>query len=129
MSTFQLHLKGTGLSGRVVRYKTLSAGEVDQLTLDAAKSIGEAGTFLELRKAEWREGTRRMLVGVSEPVDTMEGVKVRKVQPVDLDGDNYDDLFTPRDHSVLVGLYRALHEVTQEEITAIMGKALPVSED
>jgi hypothetical protein len=40
----------------------------------------------------------------------------------------YNQLFTAKDHAVLTAIYRDLHEVNEEEVKAIVGKALPVSE-
>lgn len=129
MASFQIHLNGKHCCKRGVRFKTLSPSEIDKITLDAAKVIGPEGTMIELRKAEWLMGVKHMLTHVSDPCDDLATAKFRKVTMQDLDGDNYDDLFTPRDHNLLVQLYREYHEVTQEEVDKIMGKALPVSED
>jgi len=129
MASFQIHLNGKHCCQRGVRFKTLGPSDIDKITLDAAKVIGPEGTMIELRKAEWLMGVKQMLTHISDPCTDIETAKFRKVTMQDLDGENYDGLFGSRDHSFLVQLYREYHEVTQEDVDKIMGKALPVSED
>lgn len=128
---FQVVLSGKHCSGRAVRFRTLSAAEHDKLTLDAAKQIGPEGTMLELRKLEYRNGVRAMIVGISSQSGLKElskDVVFKKVDPFDLDS-NWSEYFNPKDEAVLTELYRSFHEVTQSEIDDISGKIQMVSVD
>ena len=44
------------------------------------------------------------------------------------DFDEFGKYFTPKDVAVMEAIFREFHEVTDEELKAITGKALPVSE-
>lgn len=123
----QYHLKGKGFSGRAVRVRTVDPIEVEDNLKGAAKLVGMDATVLELKKTEWRMGSKLMLVEVSEPCEDpmAEGVKWRKVTPDILE--DFGAYFTPKDAQVLEALYRDANELLPSELDAIVGKALPVS--
>jgi hypothetical protein len=127
----QIHLNGKQCSGRGVRFKSLPPDESDKISADAAKLIGSEGTFVELKKTEWRMGVRKMIreVTVEGGLKTCMGddVKWQKVTPMSLDSD-FDKLFTSKDAALLAAVYREYHEVNEKDIEDIVGKALAVSE-
>ena len=127
-----LHLKGSRCSKRAVRIQELLPDEKDDLMLQAAKLVGPSATILELKRREWKMGAIAMIKQVSlEPVagdPNAASVKWKSYDYATLESD-YDKLFTAKDHALLVAAYRSFHEVTEEEVDDIVGKALPVSAD
>lgn len=129
MSQFQYHLKGKGHSGRAVRVEALPSHEVEANLTGAAKLAGPDGTGLEIKKIEWRNGTKIFIKSYTDPCENplAEGVKWKKPAPGQFD--EMHVYFTAKDCQVLEALYREYHEVTQEELESITGKPLPVSAD
>lgn len=124
---FQIHLKGKHHSGRGVRYVALDPDAHEAVLVGAAKVVSPEATILELKKIEWRNGVKCFVVEVTEPTEDPLTAKWRKVTPGDLE--DLSQYFTAKDVVVLQALYRELHEVDPAEVEAIVGKALPVSED
>lgn len=124
----QVHLKGKYHSKRVVHVRMLDAFEVEDNLTQAAKLLGKSAEYFEIKKTEWRNGVKRFILAVSDPVDTVAEAKMRKVNIADLDA-TFSDLFTAKDQQVLEAMYREFHEVSVDEVDAIVGKALPVSSD
>lgn len=124
----QIHLIGKYHSKRVVQVRMLDSFEVEDNLTSAAKMLGKGVEYFEVKKAEWRNGVKKFIVAYSAPMDKAEGdIKFTKADQGTMDGE-YTKLFTSKDTQVLEGVYRDFHEVSQEDIDAIMGKALPVSE-
>lgn len=124
----QIHLKGKWHSKRVVQVRMLDAFEVEDNLTQAAKLLGKSAEFFEIKKTEWRNGVKRFLVSVSEPVDNPADATMRKVNIADLDA-TFTELFTSKDQQVLEAMYRDFHEVSAEEVDAIVGKAIPVASE
>lgn len=122
----QVHLTGKWHSKRVVHVKMLDAFEVEDNLMQAAKLLGKNAEFLEIKKTEWRNGVKRFIVAVSEPVENAADAKVRPVNIADLDA-TFTELFTAKDQQVLEAMYRDFHEASVDEVDAIVGKALPVA--
>lgn len=123
----QYHLKGKGFSGRAVICRELDPSEVEDNVTAAAKLVDKDATVIEFKKTEWRNGVKLMVVKFSEPcADPLaEGVKWK-----DNSAGLLDDLgtyFTSKDVGVLQGIFRNFHEVSEDELNDIVGKALPVS--
>jgi len=123
-------------SGRGVKFRRLKPSEVDDVSLKAAKTVDKDASGLEFRYATLREGVRAMLTATTKkssfkkPEELLaEGVEW---EPLDLAKllDGYDDYFgNPKDDAILAEIYKTEHEVTKQEVEAILGKVLPVSED
>lgn len=131
MEKIQFHLNAPACSGRGVRIKLLSPDETNQLMLDAAKILGSEGTMVELKKLEWSMGVRQMIcsVTVQKGLKDVMGEDVSwKDYDRQLMDQEYKKLFGPKDDAILQALYRQYHEVSQAEVDAIAGKALPVLE-
>ncbi len=126
---YQYHLKGKGHSGRAVRVEALPAHEAEDMLTGAAKLAGEGATGLQIKKIEWRNGTKIFIKSYTDPCENplAEGVKWKKPTPGQFD--EMASYFTAKDCQVLESLYRDYHEVTQAELEAITGKPLPVSGD
>ncbi len=124
-----VHLKGKYHSGRVVHVKMLDSAEIEDNQLQSGKLLDkDNASYYDLKKIEWKNGLRRFVIAVSDPVTEMtKETKVRKVTPMDLDA-SFAEFFTSKDAKVLEQMYRDYHEVSQEEIENIAGKALTVSE-
>ncbi len=129
MAQFQYHLKGRGHSGRAVRVEELPTHEVEAMLTSAAKLAGPDATPIEIKKIEWRNGTKVFIKSYTDACENplAEGVKWKKPTPGQFD--TMADFFTAKDCQVLESLYREYHEVTQKELDDIVGKVLPVSED
>lgn len=129
MSTIkQIHLNAPNCSGRGVRIRILTPTEVDATSIDAAKQLPEGGSLLELRVLEYRERLKRMIVSYTEPNLTPEQIVSAtwiKADPEVLELD-WNKLFGPRDDKFLVAIYRRFHEVSDDELEQIVGKALDV---
>lgn len=127
MDTTQYHLKGKGFSMRAVRVRELDPIEVEENLKAAAKLVSSEASVLELKKTEWRNGIKLMVVEVSEPCadPNVEGVKWKKVKPMDLE--DLGSVFKSKDVQALEAIYRDMNEVMPGELEAIVGKGLPVS--
>ncbi len=128
MNTTQYHLKGMGFSGRAVRCRELTPQEVEDNLNSAAKLTGVNATVIELKKCEWRNGVKLMIVEFTDPCESVfaEGVKWKKVT-----GGMLDDMgayFKAKDVVALEAIFRDWHEVMPSELEAITGGALKVSE-
>ena len=135
MEVNEIVLNAKFCSGRGVRFKVLDPYEHDAITLDAAKVVGMEGTMIELRKLEWKMGVKRMIVAVTKDggyKDTDDLISKeaawRKMTVKDLD-EEYNKLFTAKDDQFLCAMFRQYHEVSEDELQAISGKARTVSVD
>lgn len=133
MYNHQVLLNASKCSGRGVKFRQLTADEADSCLLDAAKIAGQNATGLEIKKLEWRLGVRAMIVEVTvdkglKDESQLQTAQWKKVDRVWLD-QNFSELFNVKDGKILESLYRQFHEVNDEEIEQIAGKALPVSAD
>lgn len=129
MSLMQYHLSGKKMSGRVVRTKPLDPVTAEKVLSAAAKIVGKDATVIELKKCEWRLGVKAFIAEFSEPTKDPATLTAKQWKKVAADTlDDMGALFTARDCMVLEALYRDEHEVSQDEVDAIVGKALPVSE-
>lgn len=127
---FQYHLAGKGHSGRAVRIEALEPDAAENCLTMAAKLAGTEATPIEIKKSEWRMGSKLFIVKYSEPCDDpmKPDLKWSTPKPGQFDQD-MAKYFTTKDCQVLEALYREYHEVTQAELEAITGKMLPVSAD
>lgn len=132
----QVHLSGKRCSGRGVRFRELSASEVEENAENAAKVALDptakinANAAMDLKKAEWRMGSKRMVVAVTkkEGLKDLSGAEWMPLTQAELDAD-WAKYFNAKDSAMLQALYREYHEISDEEIEAVVGKAVVVSED
>ncbi len=126
----QVHLNGKRMSRRGVRVRMLDPDEHGEILVQAAKMVSPEAKVIELKKKEWRLGIKQFITAYTEPCDDplAEGVKWIKADLATLD-EKFGDLFGVKDCAILEDLYRDFHEVSQAEVEAIAGKALPVSAD
>jgi len=120
-------------SGRGVRVVELFPSEKDDVERKSAHEIGKDGTFSDLRLAMLRRGVYQMVKQVTASNGTKKAedllspdTKWKVVDLSDLE-DNYDKYFTSKDDAVLGRIYHKLHEISADEIDAIVGKAQTVS--
>jgi len=125
----QVHLKGKFHSGRAVRIKEMTAGEVEKNSRDSALVAG-SGSILSVKQAEWRSGAKAFIVEYTkEPVEDVTAVGAEWVKASPLSFlEKFDKLFTAKDIAVLEQLFRDMHEVSEDAVNDILGKALTVSE-
>lgn len=146
-------LFGAGHSGRAVKLRTIGIDEDDQAQLSVmTEAKGDAKLFQILGE---RERVCRMIDAVTDPVPvpqptgkddkrddhtrTLDAVRAlqakawKKTAVTDLQDPTsklcYKKLFTIKDDVALQSLSRFEHMITPMELEAIMGKAIPVSED
>lgn len=125
----QYHLNGKRMSGRAVRVKPVDPAQAEHNLANAAKLVGKEATMLELKKVEWRNGVKSFVVEYSDPCKDPMTLTDKQWHKVSVG--TFDDLgkfFTAKDMAFLEHLYREEHEINQDEVDAIAGKALPVSE-
>ncbi len=127
---FEYHLKGKGLSGRAVQLEPLEPDDAETMLTMAAKLAGPEATPIEIKKIEWRNGSKQFIKAYTDPCENprAEGTKWKKPTPGQFDHE-MAKYFTAKDCQILEAIYREYHEVTQAELEAITGKALPVSTD
>jgi hypothetical protein len=125
----QFHLRGKGHSGRAVRVEALAAHDAENMLTSAAKLAGPEATPIEIKKIEWRNGTKLFIKSYTEPTENpmAEGTKWKKPTPGQFD--EMASYFTAKDCQVLESLYRDAHEITQKELEDIISGGLPVSGD
>lgn len=125
----QIHLKGKRFSGRGVKLRALDPLECEDVFTSAAKVAGKEATFIELHAIASRNGVKRFVAEITEPVDTIdEKTKWKKVSMEYMD-EHFQTVFTPKDIVVLEKMYRDFHDVSQDEVDAIVGKAIPVASE
>ena len=135
-----LLLNAKQCSGRGVKIKTLAPEERDRVSVVAAQLIGKDATNLEYSVAQTQELVKRCLVAVTKSAGftTMDqllegGTEWVKVQQADLENQlgplTFAKLFTAKDDDILTRIVTSLHVASKDEVDAIAGKALMVSED
>lgn len=136
MDCKQYHLKGSGFSGRGVRLRQLEPQEIDAVFRSAAKTAGTEATLADIRILEQHECVLRMIVEVTEKagLDVLgPDTKWRKCTVAELDDEDgthrFGKLFTAKDTALLRRFYRDWHQLSENEIEAIAGKAQEVSVD
>lgn len=131
MSDFEMvHLTGFKCSKRAVRFEMLDPDMRENIAALAAKEAGPDTSMIEYKRNEWKLGVHQMIRQVSEPCDDPLDSKVRwKKYTAETLDEAYKELFTSKDHQILVSLFRQYHDVSDEEIKSIQGKVLTVSVD
>ncbi len=125
----QIHLKGKRMSGRGVRVRMLEPHEHGGILEAATKLVDNSAKIIELKKKEWRLGVKAFIVEFTAPCEEItKDTKWTKADPAEMDA-QFDKIFAAKDVAVLEHMYREFHEVSEAEVEAIAGKALPVSLD
>jgi len=134
--TFQIVLNLKNCSGRGVRLKAVGPAARDQATLDAAKLAGKDASAIEFGVIVTRELLKASFVAVTQQT----GLKTRddllkipetgwqKFTIGELETGAMEEMFTARDYEILRAVIRQLYNVDDDDVDAIMGGALPVSE-
>lgn len=139
---YEIVLSAKGCTGRGVRFRELTAPEVDGLAVEAIKAINNKdATVAEFRVAETREGIVRMLCAVTKKGGLTKAT-IRELRPTDWQQLTQADLMNPngdlayeklfsnsKDHAVLGAIFAQYHKVSQSELDAIVGEVLTVSVD
>lgn len=128
MSVLQYHLSGKGFSKRGVRVRELSPEENEGNLLGAAKLVSADATIIDLKSVEWRNGVKLFIVSYTDPCEDPTAASVKWYKPKPGEFEELSKLFTAKDVEVLKVIFKELHEVSRDEVDAIRGKALPVSE-
>lgn len=123
----QFHLNAKNCSGRGVRVEFLDPSQCESLLVANAKLLGPEGTMVDLQVAAQRDGVRLMIreVTVDAGLSELGGAKWKSVSLADKP-EEYKSYFNAKDDKILTRLYREFHEVTEDEVAAISGKALEV---
>lgn len=137
-------------SGRGVRYKLLTPTECDQVLANAATSLTDDASMIQLRQTENRLGVEEMVMEFTKETGLKQytvpatkdkdGKEVKPAEVVDEllaatfipfvkgpGGTSYDSIFSTKDHAVLCAIYQREHGISQSEVMAIMGKAKKVA--
>ena len=139
--SYLFHLSGYASSGRGVKVRQLNPTEVDAAGVEAARSVGKDCLNVEYNQAKAKELVERMLVAVTKAtglksmdevkaLPASEWVPLTQAKLNDPEGEyRFNKIFTARDDGLLCGITSRLHIARVDEVEAIMGKALMVSED
>lgn len=132
----QIVLNAKTCSGRGVRCRLLTLDERHKIYENAALDVGAEATVMQLRVREGKDAVSAMVTDVTEKTGfktPSELVKAgadagwKKVTFQELN-DNSAKYFNAKDMSVLVNLFRKLHDVTDKEVDDILGEALEVTD-
>lgn len=136
------------MSGRVVTLRELSISEMERADQSAYRRVNEHTVAAEFEGFRQEARMRMMIVGVSsDKVDPRKAreAKVLPVSEADLEGvsmtpggdsgvgkstgRSFAELFTAKDQVVLRAWDRRHHSVSQEDLDAILGEAIPTGDD
>lgn len=137
---YEIHLNLPYCCKRGVRFRMLTAPEVNELSNQAAQNLkaalgpGETPTPMAQRNETLRLGVRAMVVAVTEPVDKLEGAAWHELTAMDTEMPSsqyfFDKLFPyARDDQLLSAQYSDFHELKQQELEEIRGKVSMVLKD
>jgi len=121
-------------SGRGVRLRILSPEQREVAIETAAKLAGPEATVPEYQAKKLRECVHRMIVAVTKDAELADlgGAEWTKVTQEDLEdgkgSKSFAALFTAKDYEALGALYNRFHSVTVEDLDAIEGNAVEVSD-
>lgn len=134
-NTIQILLRGQYSSGRGVRIRMIDPDEKDRAATNAAQTLGKDATGAEYSAAVERQILLTAIVAVTRESRLDEKTVMTAVwEPMDfakleLEGSEwqYKRLFTAKDDSLLISISRRMHGATGEEVDAILGEAIPIS--
>ena len=135
-NAIQLLLTGKYSSGRGVRMRMIDPAEKDRAANNAAQMMGKEATGIEYSAAIERQILLTSIMAVTRQGSLdKESVMTAEWEPMDfskleLAGSEfeYSRLFTAKDDSLLIAISRRMHGVTSEEVDALMGEAIPISD-
>ncbi len=124
------------LSGRGVRIRMIDPTEKDRAASNAASRMTKESTGMEYNAAVEREILLQAIMAVTKETKlNKETVMTATWEPLDfakleLDASDfqYKKLFTGKDDSLLISISRRMHGATGEEVDAILGEAIPISD-
>lgn len=121
-------------SGRGVRLRELSPEETSMAIECAAKAVGPDATGPEYSSRKLREGIYRMIAEVTEQGELADlgGAAWTRVTQFELEDPKgtkrFGALFTTKDSEMLGALFNRLHSITAEDLDAVEGNAVEVSD-
>lgn len=127
----EIHLAGRPrLCKRGVRYREMGVDEVRQVEKEAGQAIGKDGTSVEFINAKTSLGTPRMIVSVTDPVESLDGATWHTVTLQQLESPSspyfFNKMFKRRDQELLGRAYLDLHDISTADVEAVLGKARTV---
>ena len=135
------HLSAKHCSGRGVKIRLLTPVQKDQAAIAAAKIAGKDAVNIEYNVLHSQEMAERSLVAVTKKTGfksmdevlalaESEWVELTSAKLCTPGGEaSYSVLFNAKDDDIICRLVAQLHQATKDEVDAIAGKALTVSED
>jgi hypothetical protein len=137
LNAYHLASTRTGMSGRAIKMRQLSPSQLIEVSTVAGNLMSKDSKPTDYRAAVVAEGVKRSLAGYTEPIDPKvfgDAAELAKAQwtnlsPGDFEEDDakLDKVFTARDYQMIVSLYSRNHEVGQDEVDDIAGKAVAIS--
>jgi hypothetical protein len=122
-------------SGRGVQLRVLDPDQKDKIAEIVAKNLGEGGLITEYHRLRERGCVYRCIVAVTREKELDEAglakatwAKVTEEELEEKGPLSARSLFTTKDITTLTAWYREQHEVSTEDIAAIMGKAVELAE-
>lgn len=131
--TIQVHLNLRGMSGRGVRLRVLPYTAIQAAQNEAAKLVGPGAAFTEFRNAYHSAVLTHFVAAVTPPGQEKltEKTPWRDVTVADLTSPTsefcLERMFRAREIAILEQLFRAEHEITEDELALITGKASPAA--
>lgn len=128
-------LKGKHCPCRGIKVRELTYAQRMKIFETAAAEASEDTPMAMIRVKERLAGVCSFLVGVTEKAGfkTSEGLKAADVKwrPLTVEDltENLEKHFSSKEVSLLVSLYADMHETSKEELDAILGEGLDVTED
>jgi hypothetical protein len=129
VSLLQIHLNKKGCSGRGVRYRILTAAQLEQNELAAVKTLDEGFTGVEYTLETGRLGLLDMVTHVTEAgLKTLDAAKWMPLANGTLTT-QWSTYFNTRDTMILKRVFQAEHGVSQAEVDDILSGKVEVLED
>ena len=120
-----------GMSNRAVRYRLLDVDKLQAIAKDAATLAGEDATGAEVYSLTRMHCLYAMVAYVSPPTDDPlaldEKLWTKCSSTNFMIPGEWSKLFKPKDTQVLLGEYRKWHEMPNDQMDVLSGKAIPVA--
>lgn len=135
-NAIQILLKGQYSSRRGVRIRMIDPHEKARAATNAAALMGKDATGMEYQAEVERQILLTALVAVTKEKG-LDAESVMNAKWEDLDfaklelaGSEFEyrKLFTSKDDSMLISISRRMHGATVEEVDALLGEAIPISD-
>jgi hypothetical protein len=118
---------GRGVRARELTPEQIRHAEATVAKRYASKSKEESPSMFEMRVETMTEKLKVMVIAITEPVDTLDGAEWRELAPMERET-QFESIFgRVKDRVMLEQVYHYLHDVPQDSVETILGKAQRVT--